>query len=140
KPEKDPKQIAREREMKVSSNYPKCLLCVENEGYAGRVGHPARSNHRVIPLELTSEEWFLQYSPYVYYNEHSIIFCGEHRDMKIDRGAFARLLEFVGKFPTYFIGSNADLPIVGGSILTHDHYQGGNYEFAMAKAEEDFSF
>jgi UDPglucose--hexose-1-phosphate uridylyltransferase len=141
KPEKDPKQIAREREMKIpASNYPKCLLCIENEGYAGRIGHPARSNHRMIRLELTAEPWFFQYSPYVYYNEHCIVLSGEHRDMKIDRGTFARLLEFVGKFPTYFIGSNADLPIVGGSILTHDHYQGGNYEFAMARAEEDHPF
>lgn len=141
KPEKDPKQIAREREMKqLATNYPKCLLCVENEGYAGRMGHPARSNHRIIHLELTEEPWFLQYSPYVYYNEHCIVFSGEHRDMKIDRGTFERLLEFVEKFPHYFVGSNADLPIVGGSILTHDHYQGGNYEFAMARAEEDFAF
>ncbi|MGX6444441.1 UDP-glucose--hexose-1-phosphate uridylyltransferase [Neobacillus sp. K501] len=141
KPEKDPKQIAREREMKpVTANYPKCLLCVENEGYAGRIGHPARSNHRIIHLELTEEPWFLQYSPYVYYNEHCIVFSGEHRDMKIDRGTFARLLEFVEKFPHYFVGSNADLPIVGGSILIHDHYQGGNYEFAMARAKEDVAF
>ncbi|MFT4414378.1 UDP-glucose--hexose-1-phosphate uridylyltransferase [Fredinandcohnia humi] len=140
KPEKDPKQIAREREMKVSSNYPKCLLCVENEGYEGRVGHPPRSNHRIIPLELTEETWFLQYSPYVYYNEHCIVLSGEHRVMKINRSAFERLLEFVEKFPSYFIGSNADLPIVGGSILSHDHYQGGKYEFAMAKAEEAYSF
>lgn len=141
KPEKDPKQIARERELKIpSSNYPKCLLCIENEGYAGRIGHPARSNHRIIKMELTEEPWYFQYSPYVYYNEHCIVLSGEHRDMKIDRGTFARLLEFVEKFPAYFIGSNADLPIVGGSILSHDHYQGGNYEFAMARAEEDFSF
>jgi UDPglucose--hexose-1-phosphate uridylyltransferase len=141
KPEKDPEDIARERAMKVpSSNYPKCLLCIENEGYAGKIGHPARSNHRIIPLELTEEKWFFQYSPYVYYNEHCIILCGEHRDMVIDRGTFARLLEFVEKFPAYFIGSNADLPIVGGSILSHDHYQGGNYEFAMAKAEEEYTF
>lgn len=141
KPEKDPQQIAREREMKIpASNYPKCLLCIENEGYAGKMGHPARSNHRIIPLELTEEPWFFQYSPYVYYNEHCIVLCGDHRDMVIDRGTFARLLEFVEKFPAYFIGSNADLPIVGGSILSHDHYQGGNYEFAMARAEEDYSF
>lgn len=137
KPEKDPKQIALEREMKTtSSNYPKCLLCIENEGYAGRIGYPARSNHRMIEMELTGEPWYLQYSPYVYYNEHCIVLCGEHRDMKIDRSAFERLLEFVSHFPDYFLGSNADLPIVGGSILTHDHYQGGRYEFAMAKAEE----
>jgi UDPglucose--hexose-1-phosphate uridylyltransferase len=141
KPEKDPQQIAREREMKiVSSNYPKCLLCAENEGYAGRPGHPARSNHRIIDLELSDESWFLQYSPYVYYNEHCIVLCGEHRDMKIDHSTFARLLEFTGKFPHYFLGSNADLPIVGGSILSHDHYQGGNYEFAMADADEIGSF
>jgi UDPglucose--hexose-1-phosphate uridylyltransferase len=137
RPEKDPEQIARERELRIpSTDYPKCLLCIENEGYAGRMGHPARSNHRIIKLELTEEPWYFQYSPYVYYNEHCIVLCGEHREMKIDRSTFARLLEFVEKFPTYFIGSNADLPIVGGSILTHDHYQGGNYEFAMARAEE----
>lgn len=141
KPEKDPKEIARERELAVTTtNYPKCLLCVENEGYAGRIGYPARSNHRIISVELTGEPWYLQYSPYVYYNEHCIVFSGKHRDMKIDREAFSRLLEFVGKFPAYFIGSNADLPIVGGSILTHDHYQGGNYEFAMARAEQDYTF
>jgi UDPglucose--hexose-1-phosphate uridylyltransferase len=141
KPEKDPQQIAREREMKVvSSKYPKCLLCAENEGYAGRPGHPARSNHRIIDLELADEPWFLQYSPYVYYNEHCIVLCGEHRDMKIDRSTFVRLLEFTGKFPHYFLGSNADLPIVGGSILSHDHYQGGNYDFAMAGADEIGSF
>ncbi|MFT9485817.1 MAG: UDP-glucose--hexose-1-phosphate uridylyltransferase [Tepidibacillus sp.] len=141
KPEKDPRQIARERELKIpSSRYPKCLLCIENEGYAGRINHPARSNHRIIPIELSEEPWFFQYSPYVYYNEHSIILSGEHRDMKIDRGTFQRLLEFVEKFPHYFIGSNADLPIVGGSILSHDHYQGGNYEFAMAKAVDDYTF
>jgi UDPglucose--hexose-1-phosphate uridylyltransferase len=141
KPEKDPKEIAREKERKtVSLHYPKCLLCVENEGYAGRIGHPARSNHRTIRLELTDEPWFLQYSPYVYYNEHCIVLSAEHRDMKIDRGTFVRLIEFVGKFPHYFVGSNADLPIVGGSILTHDHYQGGNYEFAMAKALDEISF
>ncbi|OCA87642.1 galactose-1-phosphate uridylyltransferase [Bacillus sp. FJAT-27225] len=141
KPEKDPKQIALEKQMKPSSsNYPKCLLCIENEGYAGRINHPARSNHRVIGIELTGEPWFLQYSPYVYYNEHCIVLSAEHRDMKIDKYAFSRLLEFVGKFPTYFLGSNADLPIVGGSILTHDHYQGGSYEFAMARAAEIYSF
>ncbi|MCM3006034.1 UDP-glucose--hexose-1-phosphate uridylyltransferase [Priestia koreensis] len=143
KPEKDPKQIALEKE-KAKSNpsvgYPKCLLCVENEGYEGRIGHPARSNHRMIRMELTEEQWFLQYSPYVYYNEHCILLSGEHRDMKINESAFRRLLTFVEKVPHYFVGSNADLPIVGGSILTHDHYQGGNYEFAMAKAPEEFSF
>ncbi|SHJ97412.1 UDP-glucose--hexose-1-phosphate uridylyltransferase [Paramaledivibacter caminithermalis] len=133
KPEKDPKDIAAAKNIKLTS-YPKCLLCRENEGYAGRVNHPARQNHRVIPLTLKDEEWFLQYSPYVYYNEHSIIFKGNHEPMKISKLSFDRLLEFIEKFPHYFIGSNADLPIVGGSILSHDHFQGGNYEFAMAKA------
>lgn len=141
KPEKDPKQIALEKEAKPTGvKYPKCLLCVENEGYAGRIGHPARSNHRIIPVSLREENWYLQYSPYVYYNEHCIVLCEEHRDMKISKDTFTRLLQFVEKFPHYFIGSNADIPIVGGSILTHDHYQGGNYEFAMAKAEDDFTF
>lgn len=140
KPEKDPEQIRREREMKQDLAYPKCLLCAENEGYVGRIGHPARSNHRIIEVPLEGEEWFLQYSPYVYYNEHSIIFAKEHRPMKINRNSFARLTAFVEKFPHYFIGSNADLPIVGGSILSHDHYQGGNYTFAMTKAEDEFSF
>lgn len=140
KPEKDPKQIALEKEKKQDVQYPKCLLCEENEGYEGRIGHPARSNHRMIRLELDHEPWFLQYSPYVYYNEHCIILSKEHRDMKISRKGFKRLLEFVEKFPHYFVGSNADLPIVGGSILTHDHYQGGNYEFAMARAKEEYSF
>lgn len=139
KPEKNPKDIARERLVK-SSGYPKCLLCVENEGYAGRIGHPARSSHRLIRLDLLGEAWFFQYSPYVYYNEHCIVLSGEHRDMKIDRQSFARLLEFVDKMPHYFVGSNADLPIVGGSILSHDHYQGGRYEFAMAKATAEYSF
>lgn len=133
KPEKDPKAIAAARNLK-SSSYPKCLLCNENEGYAGRVNHPARQNLRVIPLELCREQWFLQYSPYVYYNEHSIIFKGKHEPMKIGEATFSRLLEFVYKFPHYFIGSNADLPIVGGSILSHDHFQGGSYTFAMEKA------
>jgi len=141
KPEKDPKQIALEKEMKTTnSTYPKCLLCVENEGYAGRIGHPARSNHRIIPVPLEDETWYLQYSPYVYYNEHCILLCEKHRDMKISKDTFTRLLGFVERFPHYFIGSNADLPIVGGSILTHDHYQGGNYEFAMAKAEDEITF
>jgi UDPglucose--hexose-1-phosphate uridylyltransferase len=141
KPEKDPKQIAMEREMKTStSNYPKCLLCIENEGYAGRIGHPARSNHRMVRVGFNDEKWLLQYSPYVYYNEHCILLSSSHRDMKIDRGTFTRLLDFVEKFPHYFIGSNADLPIVGGSILSHDHYQGGSHEFAMAKAEEEYEF
>lgn len=139
KPEKDPEQIKRERE-KETVDYPKCLLCVENEGYEGRTGHPARANHRVINVPLMGENWFLQYSPYVYYNEHSIVLAEEHRDMKINKEAFARLLTFVEKFPHYFIGSNADLPIVGGSILSHDHYQAGHYEFAMARASDAFSF
>lgn len=133
KPEKDPKAIAAARKAKASS-YPKCLLCRENEGYAGRPNHPARQNHRVIPLTMNGQPWFLQYSPYVYYNEHCIAFNGEHVPMKIDRNAFVKLFDFVKLFPHYFIGSNADLPIVGGSILTHDHFQGGRYEFAMAKA------
>lgn len=141
KPEKDPEQIKRERAMKPTSvHYPKCLLCVENEGYAGRTGYPARANHRIIKIPLSGENWYLQYSPYVYYNEHCILLSEEHRDMKIDRHAFERLLEFTSKFPHYFIGSNADLPIVGGSILSHDHYQGGRYEFAMTRAEDAFTF
>ncbi|RDW20710.1 UDP-glucose--hexose-1-phosphate uridylyltransferase [Oceanobacillus chungangensis] len=141
KPEKDPEQIKRERERKHALvNYPKCLLCVENEGYTGRIGYPARANHRVIRVPLQGENWYFQYSPYVYYNEHSILLAEEHRDMKIDRQAFERLLTFTEKFPHYFIGSNADLPIVGGSILSHDHYQAGRYEFAMTRAEAVFSF
>lgn len=141
KPEKDPKAIAAAKDAKEAS-YPKCLLCRENEGYMGRVNHPARQNHRIIPLTLKEEEWFLQYSPYVYYNEHSIVFKGKHEPMKISKESFDRLLEFTEKFPHYFIGSNADLPIVGGSILSHDHFQGGNYEFPMAKApiEKKFKF
>lgn len=133
KPEKDPKAIAAARKAKAGG-YPKCLLCRENEGYAGRVNHPARQNHRVIPLTMNNQQWFLQYSPYVYYNEHCIAFNGAHVPMKIDRSTFVKLFDFVKTFPHYFIGSNADLPIVGGSILTHDHFQGGHYEFAMAKA------
>jgi UDPglucose--hexose-1-phosphate uridylyltransferase len=140
KPEKDPEQIKREKEMKQRIHYPKCLLCKENEGYTGRTGHPARANHRIIKVALQEENWFLQYSPYVYYNEHSILLSEEHRDMKIDRNAFERLLLFTDKFPHYFIGSNADLPIVGGSILSHDHYQAGRYDFAMTKAKDDFEF
>ncbi|MFC0561209.1 UDP-glucose--hexose-1-phosphate uridylyltransferase [Halalkalibacter alkalisediminis] len=140
KPEKDPEQIKRERSMKQTLNYPKCLLCKENEGYTGRTGHPARANHRIIHVPLTGENWYLQYSPYVYYNEHSILLSEEHCDMKIDRHAFERLLTFTDQFPHYFIGSNADLPIVGGSILSHDHYQAGRYEFAMTRAEDAFSF
>jgi UDPglucose--hexose-1-phosphate uridylyltransferase len=140
KPEKDPEQIKREREMTQNLNYPKCLLCKENEGYIGRTGHPARANHRIIPIPLLGENWYLQYSPYVYYNEHSILLSEKHRAMKIDRTTFERLLAFTAKFPHYMIGSNADLPIVGGSILSHDHYQAGRYEFAMAKAGDALSF
>ena len=140
KPEKDPEQIKREREMKQTLCYPKCLLCKENEGYEGRIGYPARANHRVVKVPLTEENWYFQYSPYVYYNEHSILLSEEHRDMKIDRIGFERLLSFTALFPHYFIGSNADLPIVGGSILSHDHYQAGRYEFAMTTAEDAFMF
>lgn len=139
KPEKDPKAIAASKSMPASA-YPKCLLCIENEGYAGRLNHPARGNHRIIPISLNNEEWFLQYSPYVYYNEHCIVFKGRHEPMKLSRETFIRLLDFVEKFPHYFIGSNADLPIVGGSILSHDHFQGGNYQFAMAKAPVERKF
>ncbi|MBR1731517.1 MAG: galactose-1-phosphate uridylyltransferase, partial [Ruminococcus sp.] len=139
KPEKDPRDIAAALKS-ADTAYPKCQLCVENEGYAGRIGHPARANHRVIPLELFGESWRFQYSPYVYYNEHCIVFNSQHIPMKINREAFARLFGFVEKFPHYFIGSNADLPIVGGSILTHDHFQGGRYTFAMEKAEIEESF
>ncbi|QAA30292.1 UDP-glucose--hexose-1-phosphate uridylyltransferase [Clostridium manihotivorum] len=139
KPEKDPKAIALAKNM-PSSSYPKCLLCRENEGYAGRINHPARQNHRIIPLNLNSEDWYLQYSPYVYYNEHCIVFKGSHEPMKIGKESFVRLLQFVDKFPHYFLGSNADLPIVGGSILTHDHFQGGNYEFAMATADTEKTY
>ena len=134
KPEKDPKAIAAAGRAKASG-YPKCLLCAENEGYAGRLDHPARQNHRIIPIELCGQDFFLQYSPYVYYNEHCIVFNRQHIPMHIDRQAFSNLLDFVTLFPHYFIGSNADLPIVGGSVLSHDHYQGGRYEFAMARAE-----
>lgn len=133
KPEKDPKAIAAALKAK-QSDYPRCLLCKENEGYAGRGNHPARQNHRIIPLRLGRQQWYFQYSPYVYYQEHCIVLNGEHVPMKIDRGTFEKLLEFVHLFPHYFVGSNADLPIVGGSILTHDHFQGGHYEFPMAKA------
>lgn len=139
KPEKDPKEIARERSLPQSS-YPKCLLCYENVGYAGRLNHPARQNHRVIPLKLDDSGWFLQYSPYVYYNEHSIIFCEQHIPMKISENTFIRLLDFIKQFPHYFIGSNADLPIVGGSILNHDHFQGGRHSFPMEKASLQTSF
>ena len=133
KPEKDPKAIAAAKNAKQSA-YPKCQLCMENEGYAGRMNHPARQNHRIIPLEINGGKWGFQYSPYVYYNEHCIVFNGEHTPMKIDRNAFVKLFDFVKQFPHYFLGSNADLPIVGGSILTHDHFQGGKYTFAMEKA------
>ena len=133
KPEKDPKAIAAAGKAK-SSSYPKCQLCMENEGYAGRLDHPARENHRIIPITIQGKKWGFQYSPYVYYNEHCIVFNGEHIPMKIDRNAFAKLFDFIKLFPHYFLGSNADLPIVGGSILSHDHFQGGNYTFAMAKA------
>ncbi|MDN3017276.1 UDP-glucose--hexose-1-phosphate uridylyltransferase [Paenibacillus sp. BSR1-1] len=139
KPEKDPRSIAAERAA-VKNEYPKCLLCKENEGYAGRIGHPARSNHRMIRMNLLDENWYLQYSPYVYYNEHCIVLSEKHTDMKISRTTFQRLLSFVEQFPHYFLGSNADIPIVGGSILSHEHYQGGNYEFTMAKAESDWTF
>ncbi len=133
KPEKDPKAIAAAKHAKASS-YPKCLLCMENEGYAGRLNHPARENHRIIPVTINDSKWGFQYSPYVYYNEHCIVFNGQHVPMKIDRAAFIKLFDFIKQFPHYFLGSNADLPIVGGSILSHDHFQGGNYTFAMAKA------
>ena len=133
KPEKDPKAIAAAKLAK-QSGYPKCLLCKENEGYAGRVNHPARQNHRIIPVTINHSDWFFQYSPYVYYNEHCIVFNAEHTPMKIEKATFGKLLDFVEQFPHYFVGSNADLPIVGGSILSHDHFQGGHYEFAMAKA------
>ena len=133
KPEKDPKAIAAAKLAKQSS-YPKCLLCVENEGYAGRVNHPARENHRIIPITVNDSAWGFQYSPYVYYNEHCIVFNGEHTPMKIEKATFVKLFDFVKLFPHYFLGSNADLPIVGGSILSHDHFQGGHYTFAMAKA------
>ena len=139
KPEKDPRAIAAARNAKASS-YPKCLLCMENEGYAGRVNHPARENHRIIPVTINDSGWGFQYSPYVYYNEHCIVFNGEHTPMKIDRAAFIKLFDFVKQFPHYFLGSNADLPIVGGSILSHDHFQGGNYTFAMAKAQIEHLF
>lgn len=134
KPEKDPKAIAAAKTAKQSA-YPKCQLCMENEGYAGRMNHPARQNHRIIPITINGSKWGFQYSPYVYYNEHCIVFNGEHIPMKIDRAAFIKLFDFVKQFPHYFLGSNADLPIVGGSILTHDHFQGGHYTFAMENAE-----
>ena len=136
KPEKDPKAIAAAKNAPQSS-YPKCMLCVENEGYAGRMNHPARQNHRVVPITVAGEQWCMQFSPYVYYNEHCIVFNQKHTPMKIDRSAFEKLLDFVGTFPHYFVGSNADLPIVGGSILSHEHFQGGHYTFAMETAPVD---
>ena len=139
KPEKDPKAIAAAKNAKASS-YPKCQLCMENEGYAGRTNHPARNNHRIIPITVNDSKWGFQYSPYVYYNEHCIVFNGEHIPMKIEKATFRKLFDFVKQFPHYFLGSNADLPIVGGSILSHDHFQGGNYTFAMAKAPVIKSF
>lgn len=139
KPEKDPKEIAKAG-MATKSGYPSCLLCMENEGYAGHFLHPARQNHRIIPMQLAGENYFLQYSPYVYYDEHCIILNEKHTPMKIDRTVFFKLLSFVEQFPHYMAGSNADLPIVGGSILSHDHFQGGVYVFAMAKAPYDFQF
>lgn len=139
KPEKDPKAIAAARTAK-QSGYPKCLLCRENEGYAGRVNHPARQNHRIIPVTIQGDMWGFQYSPYVYYNEHCIVFNGKHVPMKIEHNTFCKLFDFVKQFPHYFVGSNADLPIVGGSILSHDHFQGGHYEFAMAKAPVEKTF
>lgn len=139
KPEKDPKAIAAAK-LQKQSGYPKCLLCKENEGYAGTSSHPARDNHRIIPITINKSQWWFQYSPYVYYNEHCIVLCGEHVPMKIDRDTFVKLFDFIKQFPHYLLGSNADLPIVGGSILTHDHYQGGNYQFAMTKAPYEKEF
>lgn len=133
KPEKDPRAIAAAKNA-PQSGYPKCQLCPENEGYAGRMNHPARANHRIVPIRVAGEDWCLQYSPYVYYNEHCIVFNSRHVPMKIDRSAFGKLLDFVTAFPHYFVGSNADLPIVGGSILSHEHFQGGRYQFAMETA------
>lgn len=139
KPEKDPRNIAKAA-LQKKNEYPKCLLCEENEGYAGHISHPARQNHRIIPVSLAGCDYYFQYSPYVYYNEHCIVFNKEHIPMKIDRKVFAKLLDFVKQFPHYIVGSNADLPIVGGSILSHDHFQGGSYQFAMAKAPYEYMF
>ncbi|MBQ7680358.1 MAG: UDP-glucose--hexose-1-phosphate uridylyltransferase [Butyrivibrio sp.] len=139
KPEKDPRAIMAAGKAR-STAYPKCQLCRENEGYAGRLDHPARENHRIIPIRINDSDWFFQYSPYVYYNEHCIVFNGQHVPMKIDHDAFCKLFDFVTQFPHYFVGSNADLPIVGGSILSHDHFQGGHYTFAMARAKVERSF
>ena len=141
KPEKDPRAIAAAK-LAPQAGYPKCQLCAENEGYAGRMNHPARQNHRIIPVVINNTDWFMQYSPYVYYNEHCIVFNSQHTPMAINRETFRKLLDFVALFPHYFVGSNADLPIVGGSILSHDHFQGGNYTFAMATApvEKELTF
>ena len=139
KPEKDPRDIAKAATAK-KNEYPKCLLCEENEGYAGHISHPARQNHRIIPVKLADRDYYFQYSPYVYYNEHCIVFNKEHTPMKIDKAAFVKLLDFLKQFPHYIVGSNADLPIVGGSILSHDHFQGGSYTFAMAKAPYEYMF
>ena len=141
KPEKDPKAIAAAKNAPQTA-YPKCQLCVENEGYAGRMNHPARANHRIVPIEVCGQDWCLQYSPYVYYNEHCIVFNSQHIPMKIDKSAFEKLLDFVRVFPHYFVGSNADLPIVGGSILSHEHFQGGHYTFAMETSpiEKEITF
>ena len=139
KPEKDPKAIAAAKNAPQSA-YPKCQLCMENEGYAGRVNHPARENHRIIPITINGGKWGFQYSPYVYYNEHCIVFNGRHIPMKIERATFVKLFDFIKLFPHYFLGSNADLPIVGGSILSHDHFQGGHYTFAMERAAVEESF
>ena len=139
KPEKDPRDIAKAATAK-KNDYPKCLLCEENEGYAGHISHPARQNHRIIPVKLAGCDYYLQYSPYVYYNEHCIVFNKEHTPMKIDKAVFVKILDFVKQFPHYIVGSNADLPIVGGSILSHDHFQGGSYTFAMAKAPYEYMF
>ena len=141
KPEKDPKAIAAAKNA-PQTGYPKCLLCPENEGYSGRMNHPARQNHRIVPVRIANSQWFLQYSPYVYYNEHCIVFNSQHTPMVIDKSAFEKLLDFVTVFPHYFVGSNADLPIVGGSILSHEHFQGGHYTFPMevAEVEQELSF
>lgn len=136
KPEKDPRDIAKARAEK-DAGYPKCMLCAQNSGYAGREGFPARHNHRMIPINLAGEEWYMQYSPYLYYNEHTIVLSNEHRPMRVSEATFLRLFEFVDMFPHYFLGSNADLPIVGGSILSHDHFQGGRYEFPMDRAPDE---
>lgn len=139
KPEKDPKEIELSKHA-APSVYPKCLLCVENAGFSGGINHPARHNHRIVKMNLNQEAWYFQYSPYVYYDEHAIVFCGEHREMKINRETFVRLTDFVDLLPHYFIGSNADLHTVGGSILTHDHYQAGNYEMPMMRAQTLYTY